>query len=65
MGILIALEKKFGYSIDFIRKCLRGDRSGIMPDQIKKEYRMLEKDVEVIEKDAQAQIEEKANNLNN
>lgn len=62
-GILIALEKKFGYSIDFIRKCLRGDRSGIMPDQIRKEYKILEKEVNEIEREAQSQIENKANNI--
>lgn len=40
--ILKALNIKYGYSIDYIRKCLRGDRDGIMPDQICKDYRKLE-----------------------
>jgi hypothetical protein len=40
--ILKELEKKFGYSIDYIRKSLRGDRTGIMPDNIRKEYKTLE-----------------------
>ena len=35
---LEALKKKYGYSIDYIRKCLRGDRNGIMADAIKKDY---------------------------
>lgn len=39
--ILLLLQKKFGYSIDYIRKALRGDRMGIMPDIIKKEYKVL------------------------
>ncbi|GGB82655.1 hypothetical protein GCM10007424_23360 [Flavobacterium suaedae] len=40
--ILNSLAKKFGYSVDYIRKCLRDDRKGIMPDVIKKEYKYLE-----------------------
>jgi signal recognition particle receptor subunit beta len=39
--ILNILETKYGYSIDYIRKCLRGDRTGIMPDEIVKEYKAL------------------------
>lgn len=40
--ILNALMKKYGYSVDYIRKSLRGDRTGIMPDQIKKDYSQME-----------------------
>nr|WP_294922127.1 hypothetical protein [uncultured Flavobacterium sp.] len=40
--ILEQLEKKYGFTIDYIRKCLRGDRTGVMPDQITKEYKSLE-----------------------
>lgn len=36
--VLEVLKKKYGYSIDYIRKCLRGDRTGIMADAIKKDY---------------------------
>lgn len=39
--ILIKLEIKYGYSIDYMRKCLRGDRVGVMPDKIKAEYNSL------------------------
>lgn len=35
---LEAIEKKYGYSIDYIRKCIRGDRTGLMADAIKKDY---------------------------
>lgn len=28
----------FSYSEDYIRKCIRGDRVGIMPDEVKKMY---------------------------
>lgn len=41
--ILISLQKKYGYSKDYIQKCIRGDRKGIMPDKIKKDYESLEK----------------------
>ncbi len=54
-GILNVLQKKYGYSIDYIRKSLRGDRVGVMPDEIKKEYKALEAA-------AQKAIEDKANN---
>lgn len=64
MGILIVLSEKFGYSEDYIRKSLRGDRTGIMPDKIKKEYKILEKDANALEKEGQKILQEKANNLN-
>lgn len=62
-GILIALKKKYGYSIDFIRKSLRGDRVGVMPDTLKKEYKALEKAAEELEIQKQVTLENKANNL--
>ena len=40
--ILNQLSAKYGFSVDYIRKCLRDDRKGIMPDVIKKEYAELE-----------------------
>lgn len=40
--ILKTLETKWGYSFDYMRKCLRGDRTGVMPDEIVKEYKRLE-----------------------
>lgn len=40
--ILNVLSSRYGYSIDFIRKSLRGDRVGKMPDVLKKEYKILE-----------------------
>jgi hypothetical protein len=55
--ILNALCVKYGYSIDYIRKSLRGDREGLMPDTLKKEYKSLEAA-------AKKTIIEKANELN-
>lgn len=40
--ILNVLKDKYGYSLDYIRKSLRGDRTGIMPDAIIKAYKELE-----------------------
>jgi hypothetical protein len=40
--ILNVLASRYGYTIDFIRKSLRGDRVGEMPDVLKKEYKILE-----------------------
>lgn len=62
-GILIALHKKHGYSVDYIRKSLRNDRTGIIPDILKKEYKALEQTANAIEQEAQKNLEEKANNL--
>jgi hypothetical protein len=36
--ILQALAERFDFSVDYVRKCLRGARVGIMPDKVKKEY---------------------------
>lgn len=55
--ILNALHAKYGYSIDYIRKSLRKDRQGLMPDTLIKEYKQLEAA-------AKKTIEEKAKNLN-
>ncbi|MDV6170199.1 hypothetical protein R1T16_17315 [Flavobacterium sp. DG1-102-2] len=37
--ILEAVSKRYGVTIDYVRKCLRGDRSGIVPDRISKDYK--------------------------
>ena len=54
--ILNALHAKYGYSIDYIRKSLRGDREGIMPDTLTKEYKQLDAA-------AKKTIQQKANEL--
>ena len=40
--ILIVLKERYGFSLDYIRKSLRGDRIGLMPEKINKEYDDLE-----------------------
>ncbi|UFK27484.1 hypothetical protein [Elizabethkingia phage TCUEAP3] len=55
--ILNVLTSRYGYSVDFIRKSLRGDRVGEMPDVLKKEYKILENE-------ANEAIKNKAESLN-
>lgn len=40
------LSQRFGFSINYIQKSLRGDRVGIMPDELKKEYPIIVKELE-------------------
>ncbi len=40
--ILIVIKERYGFSLDYIRKSLRGDRIGLLPEKIVKEYDDLE-----------------------
>ncbi len=40
-SVIDKLEKTYGYSKTYIRWCIDGTRTGIMPDVIKKEYKSL------------------------
>ncbi len=40
--ILEHIQQRYGFSLDYIRKSLRGDRTGILPEKILKEYFDLE-----------------------
>lgn len=62
-GILSVLEEKYGYPFDYLRKCLRGDRVGDMPDQVKKDYKILEREALDLERENQKILKEKANQL--
>ena len=62
--ILIALNERWGYSIDYIRKSLRGDRVGVMPDTLIKEYKKLVIASKKIQETAKKALQEKVNNLN-
>ncbi|HFG0566900.1 hypothetical protein [Flavobacterium psychrophilum] len=42
--ILEVIKERYGYKIDYIRKSLRGDRVGTIPDRIIKEYKILEQE---------------------
>nr|WP_315032506.1 hypothetical protein [uncultured Chryseobacterium sp.] len=53
--ILNILKQRYGCSLDFIRKSLRGDRVGEKPDMLKKEYRFfLNKTEQAIYSEAQS-----------
>jgi hypothetical protein len=54
--ILNVLQEKYGFGIDYIRKALRGDRVGEMPDVLKKEY-------EALDNAAKTAIKENSNSL--
>ena len=35
--ILLVIKERYGFSLDYIRKSLRGDRIGLMPEKINSE----------------------------
>jgi hypothetical protein len=55
--IMNTLQERYGFSLDYIRKSLRGDRKGILPDKLIQEYKALDAA-------AKKAIEIKAENLN-
>ncbi len=55
--ILNTLQERYGFSLDYIRKSLRGDRKGILPDKLIQEYKALDAA-------AKKAIEIKAENFN-
>lgn len=55
-SILLVIQERYGYSLDYIRKSLRGDRIGILPDKLVEEYKKLEQE-------ANQAINNKANKL--
>ena len=38
---LLILQRRYGYSMNYIQKSLRGDRVGTMPDVLIREYNQL------------------------
>lgn len=62
--VLNLLKERYGYSLDYIRKSLRGDRVGIMPDTLIKEYRKLVKEDKILKDAVKKQLQEKAKDLN-
>ena len=40
-AVLIIINERYGYTLDYIRKSIRGDRVGIIPDLLKAEYNKL------------------------
>ncbi len=62
--VLNALHKKYGYTVDYIRKSIRGDRVGYVPDILVKEYKKLDAEDIQAKAELKRQLQEKANKLN-
>lgn len=55
--VVKTLKKRYGYTADYIRKSVNGDRVGIIPDKLKKEYLQMAKAAkEAIEQTAKEQM---------
>lgn len=39
--VIRILHEKYGYTKDYVRKSIRGDRVGLMPDRLKREYNQM------------------------
>ena len=46
--VLKIIKEKHGYSYDYIRKSIRGDRVGIISDLIKSEYKRLDNEYKIV-----------------
>ena len=46
--VLKIIKEKHGYSYDYIRKSIRGDRVGINCDLIKAEYKRLDNEYKIV-----------------
>ncbi|MCP2028729.1 hypothetical protein L1276_003900 [Flavobacterium sp. HSC-32F16] len=46
--MLKIIKEKHGYSYDYIRKSIRGDRTGIICDMIKAEYKRLDNEYKIV-----------------
>ncbi|AOR29577.1 hypothetical protein FORMB_25600 [Formosa sp. Hel1_33_131] len=42
------LSEKHGFTTQYIRQCLRGDRNSLTSETIRKEYKKLAKEVETV-----------------
>jgi hypothetical protein len=49
--VLKIIHERYGFSYDYIRKSIRGDRVGITSDIIKKEYNVLYQEVRKVIED--------------
>lgn len=39
--VINVVKERYGYTAHYIRQSIRGDRKGIVPDRLKKEYETL------------------------
>lgn len=48
VSVINHISEKRGYSKQYIRQCIRGDRNNLTADKIKKEYQLLLKKIEFV-----------------
>lgn len=61
--VLKIIKEKHGYSYDYIRKSIRGDRTGIICDIIKAEYKRLDNEYKIVRERQEQRLKEEKNNL--
>ncbi|MCD9575984.1 hypothetical protein [Flavobacterium soyae] len=54
--VLKIIKEKHGYSYDYIRKSIRGDRAGIICDLIKEEYKKLDNEYKIVRENQAARL---------
>jgi|GEM_PF-884832 len=56
--VLKIIKEKHGYSYDYIRKSIRGDRVGIICDIIKAEYKRLDNEYRIVRESQAKRLQE-------
>ena len=59
--VLKIIKEKHGYSYDYIRKSIRGDRVGIICDLIKTEYKRLDNEYKIVRESQANRLKKKIN----
>ncbi|ABQ04858.1 hypothetical protein [Flavobacterium johnsoniae] len=61
--VLKIIKEKHGYSYDYIRKSIRGDRTGIICDIIKAEYKRLDNEYKIVRESQAKRLRDEQNKL--
>ncbi|MGN7811910.1 hypothetical protein [Flavobacterium sp. 22076] len=61
--VLKIIKEKHGYSYDYIRKSIRGDRTGIICDIIKAEYKRLDNEYKIVRENQAKRLRDEQNKL--
>ena len=61
--VLKIIKEKHGYSYDYIRKSIRGDRTGIICDIIKAEYKRLDNEYKIVRESQAQRLKNEQNKL--
>ncbi|WP_291145996.1 hypothetical protein [Flavobacterium sp. UBA7680] len=59
--VLKIIKEKHGYSYDYIRKSIRGDRVGIICDLIKAEYKRLDNEYKILRESQSNRLKKEIN----